>query len=110
MKSRGLFWLIGTLSLALLVHLYLIFVGSAVVVDETGGVISATVTNSDPRQRQALTRLWDGYFYAIPDMEGVIEIRCRDGTIHEQGYVTGNMHTKIRVVGNRPCERFVETG
>jgi hypothetical protein len=106
MASRPFVWLIGTLSLALLGHLYLTFVGSAVVVDETGGVVSAVITDHDGRE-QPLSRLWDGYFYAIPDLEGTIEIRCRDGSRKSWGYVTGNMHTKIRVVGNRPCERVI---
>ena len=108
MATRPFFLLIGIAFIALIAWTYLGLVGSAVVVDETGGVLSAAVTDSDRSREQALTRLWHGYFYAIPNMTGLIEIRCRDGSRQRWGYVTPNLHTKIRVVGNRPCERIVE--
>ncbi len=85
---------------------YLLLAGSAVVVDETGGVQSAVITNSEGAE-QPLRRLWSGQFYAIPEMEGTIEIRCRNGVRKQGGYVTGNVHTKIRVMGPTPCERLV---
>ena len=80
--------------------------GSAVVVDETGGVVSAVVTNES--NEQPLVRLWSGYFYAIPDMEGSIEIRCSNGLRTRRGYVTGHINTKVRVFGDRPCAQIVE--
>jgi hypothetical protein len=77
-----------------------------VVVDETGGVVSAVATNGV--SEQPLVRLWSGYFYAIPDLEGHFEIRCRDGSRKSWGYVTGHIDTKLRVIGNRPCQRIIE--
>jgi hypothetical protein len=81
--------------------------GSAVVVDETDGVLSAVITNGHSSE-QRLHRLWHGYFYAIPNLEGTIEVRCRNGIRKQWGYVTGKMHTKIKVVGNSPCSRVIE--
>lgn len=99
-------WLIGGVAL-LIVAAYFWLAGSAVVVDETNGVQSAVVTN-DGGNEQRLYRLWSGYFYAIPSVEGTIEIRCLNGVRKQLGYVTGNMHTRVRVVGQAPCERIVE--
>ena len=86
---------------------FLQIAGSAVVVDETDGVASAFVVTSDGRE-QRLTQIWPGYYYAIPQLEGTIEVRCRDGSTREAGYVTGHMHTKVRVVGETPCARLEE--
>lgn len=80
--------------------------GSAVVVDETDGVESAFVITGDGREQQ-LHRLWSGYFYAIPRLEGTIEVRCRDGSRKNWGYVTGFAHAKIRVIGDTPCARLI---
>ena len=44
---------------------YLWYAGSAVVIDETGHVESAVVT--DGRSEQPLRHLWNGYFFAIPE-------------------------------------------
>jgi hypothetical protein len=84
---------------------YLAVAGSAVVIDETGSVVSAVVTNGE--SEQPLRRLWSGYFYAIPEIEGTIEVRCRNGARKQGGYVTGHLHTKIKVVG-APCVNVVE--
>jgi hypothetical protein len=80
--------------------------GSVVVVDETTGVESAFIAASNGRE-QPLHKLWRGYFYAIPQLEGTIAVRCR-GTMKRWGYATSHMDTKIRVVGDRPCARLVE--
>lgn len=92
--------------IVLLGSAYLWFAGSVIVVDETGGVESAFVITGDGRE-QPLHQLWAGYFYTIPRLEGTIEVRCRDGSRHDQGYVTGHMHSKIRVVGATPCAELV---
>jgi hypothetical protein len=98
-------WLIGAFGLVLAIAACWI-AGSAVVIDETQSVKSAVVTN-DGGTEQKLYQLWSGYFYAVPDMDGVIEVRC--GNVRKQaGYVTTHMHTKIRVVGTTPCEKLVE--
>lgn len=104
--SNPIPWLVGGMTLAAAAG-YLLIAGSAVVVDETGGVASAVLTNGGGSE-QRLHRLWNGYFYAIPAMEGTIEIRCRNGLRRQSGYVTGHMHTKIRVVGRTPCALLVE--
>ena len=99
-------WLISAATLALTVAFFWI-AGSAVVVDQTGGVQTAVVINSGGTE-QKLRRLWSGYFYAIPRVEGTIEVRCTNGGRKQMGYVTGLTHTTVRVVGNRPCERIVD--
>lgn len=99
-------WLIGSFAL-LITAAYFWLVGSVVVVDETHGVQSAVVTNNGGDE-QRLRRLWSGYFYAIPSVEGAIEVRCSNGVRKQIGYVTGHLHTKVRVVGKAPCERIDE--
>jgi hypothetical protein len=103
---RGLA-LLGAMAIILLGLGYLSLAGSAVVVDETGGVESAFIITGDGRE-QPLHRLSSGYFYAIPRLEGSIEVRCRGGLRKDWGYVHGHMDTKIRVVGDTPCARLVE--
>ncbi len=75
-------------------------------VDETGGVERTFVVTGDGRE-QPLRQLWSGYFYGIPQLEGTIQVRCHDGSTKEADYVTGHMHTKIRVVGDTPCARLL---
>jgi hypothetical protein len=107
LSVKGLAILIAAIAIVLFGSAYLWIAGSAVVVDETGDVESASVVTSDGRE-QPLRRLWSGYFYTIPEMEGTIQVRCRDGSTKEAGYVTGYFHTKIRVVGDKPCAQLVE--
>lgn len=107
LSVKGLAILIVAIAIVLFGSVYLWIAGWAVVVDETGEVESAAVVTSDGRE-QSLRRLWSGYFYTIPEMEGTIQVRCRDGSTNEAGYMTGHFHTKIRVVGDKPCARLVE--
>jgi hypothetical protein len=67
--------------------------GSVVVIDETRGVQTAVITNSGGSE-QELHRLWSGFFYAIPRMEGTIEV-----PLHR-------WHTETMGLRNRPhpCE------
>jgi hypothetical protein len=105
---RWLRWsLIGLALLGLAGCLTVGILGSAVVHDETGEVVAAVITND--RQEQALLRLPGGHFFTVPAMEGVIEVRCRNGAKRQHGYVTGYMHTSVRVTGAVPCAR-VEDG
>lgn len=85
---------------------YVLLFGSAVVRDETGEVVSAVIT--DDHREQAMTRLPGGIFFAIPDVEGTIEVRCRNGSSARAGYVHGSMHTSVRVVGDTRCGRIIE--
>jgi len=74
----------------------------------TGGVETAVVTNGGGAD-QKLHQLWKGYFYAMPQLEGTIEVRCGNGLRKQAGYVTGGIHTTVRVLGKTSCERLVET-
>jgi len=107
LSVRGLALLTATVGIVLAGTAYLWLAGSAVVVDETGGVERAFVVTDDGRA-QPLRRLWSGYFYAIPKLEGAVQVRCQNGKTKEAGYVTRHTHTKVRVVGDAPCERLVE--
>lgn len=93
--------------LGILVGGYLWLAGSAVVIDETGGVESTFVTTSDGRE-QPLYRVWSGVFYTIPRLEGTIEVRCANGSRARSGYVTRHWHTRIRVTGRTPCARLLD--
>lgn len=95
------------LALPVLAAAYFSLAGAAIVEDETNGVEAAFITNS-VGARQPLQKVWNGYFYAIPKLEGTIELRCRGGVSKEWGYITSYSNLKIRVAGNRPCERLIE--
>ena len=100
-------WLIGV-ALLMAAGAFVWTAGSAVVIDETGGVETAVVTNGGGAD-QKLHQLLKGYFYAMPQLEGTIEVRCSNGLRKQAGYVTGSVHTTVRVLGKTPCERLVET-
>jgi hypothetical protein len=102
LSPRQLAWLIVSSLFAALAFAYLRIAGSAVVVDETGEVASAAIVNG-LGHRQPLYRLWPGYFYAIPKLEGEIEIRCHDGSRRSGGYVTDYQDAKLRVTNSKPC-------
>ena len=93
--------------IATLAFFYVRIAGSAVVIDETDGVKSAFIVTGDGREQQ-LYELRSGYFYAIPRLEGTIEVRCRNGQRKQFGYVTGYQNARIRVVGDTPCARLVD--
>jgi hypothetical protein len=101
MKQR-LGAILGLVVIALIIYLWM--AGSAVVIDETGDVVSVVITND--RDQQPLLRIGKGRFYAIPHLEGTIEVHCRSGSRTRWGYVTGNMHTKIRVT-EHDCRKAV---
>jgi len=95
------------LALLVLAAAYISLAGAAIVEDETNGVETAFIVDS-VGGRQPLQRVWTGYFYAIPKLEGTIQVRCRGGVRKEWGYITGYSNLKLRVVGDRPCARLVE--
>ena len=95
------------LGLGLIGLLYVGVFGSAVVHDDTGEVVAAVITND--REEQALLRLPGGLFFAVPRLEGTIEVRCRNGARARWGYTTGYMHSAVRVIGTRPCARMVDS-
>ena len=107
LSTKGCGLLIAGAILIPLLLGWLWLAGSAVVIDETGGVTSAVVTDTSGTE-QPLYRLWNGYFYVIPNLEGTIEVRCQNGVRKRWGYVTDHMHTRIRVIGRAPCEQLVD--
>ena len=74
------------------IHLYL----SVVVVRDPDGQVAHAAFVSDHAE-QALWALPGGRFAGIPDLEGLVEITCRDGRRHRWGYVTGGMGDSFRV-------------
>jgi hypothetical protein len=82
--------------------------GSAAVIDETGGVQAAVLIDGFGTE-QPMQRLRDGYFYAVPQIEGVIQVRCAEGVRKDFGFVTGGLNTTIKVVGRSPCERLINS-
>lgn len=102
-------WRIAAWSLpafAMAGFLYVAVRGSAVVRDETGAVASAVIT--DDRIEQPLHRLPGGLFFAVPGMEGIIEVRCSNGAKARAGYVAAYTHSRVRAIGPAPCARLVE--
>jgi len=75
--------------------------GSVIARDETGEAASAVLTND--RLERPLLHLSRSTFMGIPSFDGTIEVRCQDGSKAQAGYVTGGLHTRVRVVGSSPC-------
>ena len=86
---------------------YIAVSGSTIVHDDIGAVASAIITNDDVER--PLWRLPGGTFFAFPAFDGVIEVRCKDGSKAQAGYVTAGLHTSVRVVGSGPCRVSEET-
>ncbi|HSF11420.1 MAG TPA: hypothetical protein VLA50_00465 [Erythrobacter sp.] len=99
-------YLIALLCLCLFGWLILEFTGYVIVHDETGLATSVRVVNSE--WRQDLTDLPFGYFVAIPDLEGGVEVRCADGSIVRGGYVTRHWQERVTIVGNGTCAELVQ--
>ena len=104
MPNRAALWLACGGAVVALIWLGLALAGTVAVTDHTGEVEAAFVT--DDRDSQRLIRLPGGLFVDVPQMEGLVEIRCRDGSRHRQGYVTTNWHTRVKVEGH--CGRMTE--
>lgn len=91
----------GAVAAAFAGALYLQVAGSAIVHDDENAVVAAVVTNDIVQRR--LVRLPGGLFYVIPGFDGIIEVRCRDGSRARAGYVTGGLHTSVTLVSASPC-------
>lgn len=99
-------WLIAAIILVAAIAAWVWLQGSAVVIDDTGQVATAVITDgANPPAETPLHRLWNGHFYGIPSFEGTIEVRCRNGTRSQWGYVIRGLHTRVRVVGQSSCQR-----
>jgi hypothetical protein len=108
MSSRRSRLLIAAFILITAVAGFLWLQGSAVVIDDTGQVASAVITDGgSPPTDARLYRLWNGYFYGVPRFEGTIEVRCRNGARKQWGYVIHGLHTRVRLVGQTPCQQAV---
>lgn len=100
-------YLIALLCLCLFGRLILEFTGYVIVHDETGLATSVRVVSGDWYQK--LTDLPLGYFVAIPDMEGGVEVICSDGSIVSGGYVTSHWQETLTVIGSGTCEDLVQS-
>lgn len=69
--------------------------------DRGAGAVAAQVVTSDGRE-QKLHRLPGGRFAGIPVLEGIVEVRCRDGSIDAADYVTPGRHTRVVVERGPP--------
>jgi hypothetical protein len=78
--------------------------GSAVVIDSTGSIVSATITDSSGAT-QPLHRLPGGLFYTIPRADGAIVLCCRNGAREQWGYVTPYLHSWLHVRPGTSCGR-----
>ncbi len=83
------------------------FLGSVVVVDGTGDILSAAITDSS-LAKQPLHRLPGGIFFAIPRVEGAISLRCHDDSLEQRGYVTPHLHSWLHVRPGTGCSRVVQ--
>ncbi|HTU12793.1 MAG TPA: hypothetical protein VMG08_18025 [Allosphingosinicella sp.] len=102
-------WLGAAAIAMLLAGLLFWILGSAIVIDRNGQVVAAAIVTSGG-EVQALHRLPGGLFYAMPGLEGTIELRCRDGSRRQWGYVTAYAHTWLSVEPGAGCGRIVEAG
>jgi len=87
----------GAAFLGLLLH----GMGLMVVRDSTGQVVGATATNDI--DVQPLYSMPGGVFIGFPQLEGVIEIRCKDGSRRQNWYITRSYPTWVTVTGVHPC-------
>lgn len=98
LPSRSGCWVVAILAALAIAWVALSLAGLVLVRDRTGQVVRATlVSGGGGASTQALLDLPGGYFVAIPQIEGTVEIECLDGSRHQNGYVTGAMQTWLTV-------------
>lgn len=100
--SRTTWTAIGGACALLVTYLVFELLGSVIVTDQTGQVVSATIIGSNGAT-QAMYRLPWGNFVAIPRIEGDVAIRCRDESVGRGGYVTPHMHARLEVKPGKTC-------
>jgi hypothetical protein len=93
---------------ALLLWAWLFVAGTVVVIDRGGAVVRAELLGW--QGARPLRRLPGGLFVGIPGGDGSVRLRCRDGAAREIGYVTGGLHTWVRVPGREGCAGAREVG
>jgi hypothetical protein len=87
---------------ALAFWLYMGIVGSVWVFNRSGDDVHAVILVGD--REQQMLRLPGGTFFAFPEQDSEIEVRCRDGSSARGGYVTRHLQTSITVVAASPCK------
>lgn len=98
---KAILWIICIVAGTALLGLTLNGLGLMVVYDSTGQVSAAAVTNDI--EAQPLYSMPGGLFVGFPNLEGVVEIRCRDFSEGRQWYVTRSFPTWVTVAGPHPC-------
>lgn len=99
-------YLIAFVGFSIVIWLTASYTGYVIVRDETGLAQNARVKNAV--RQQELTDLPFGYFAAIPEVEGEVEVRCSDGSKVSGGYVTAHWKEKVKVTGERTCKDLVQ--
>lgn len=99
-------YLIVFVGVAAVIWFAVSYTGYVIVRDETGLAQNARVKNSV--RQQELTDLTFGYFAAIPEVEGEVEVRCSDGSTVSGSYVAKHWKEKVKVTGERMCQNLVQ--
>lgn len=58
-------------------------------------VVSAELTNNV--KDKALTRIPGGVIVGLPELEGTIRMRCKNGMVVQGGYVTRSLHSWLNL-------------
>lgn len=77
--------------------------GSTIVFDPKRKVTSVAIVG-DGGGSQQLYRLPGGAFFAVPQLEGVLVIRCLDTSTSRGGYITPHMHSFATVKPGPGCK------
>lgn len=94
--------------LALFLSGWLYVTGTVMVVDSSGAVVRAEILGwHGPRP---LRRLPGGLFIGLPSGDGSVRIHCRGGAVRDIGYVSGAIHTWVRVPKGEGCAGAREIG
>lgn len=76
--------------------------GTVVVDDPAGEVAEASITTAGGRS-QKLHRLPGGSLFALARREGDVRIQCRNGNVLRAGYVTPQVHERLRIRPGSDC-------
>jgi len=97
--TRKRLWIaLGAIGAFLAAYLILLLLGSVVIEDREGQIVSATIVGSNGAA-QPMHRVPGGLFVAIPRIEGEVVVHCRNGTVGRGGYVTPHMDERLKVTG-----------
>lgn len=99
-------YLIAVAGLCAVSWLALSYTGYVIVRDETGLADEARVRSVEWQQN--LADLPFGYFVAIPEIEGEVEVECSDGSKVSGGYVATHWKETVKVNGAGTCADMVQ--